>query len=1379
MKRVIFLILFAVCAGLFFNSCPTHTDPPSDTPETYGILTLSGFPGGEVKIYSYAQDIDTQKTLESAMAPGPIAAAAGGGSTLELYTTSNGSQRFSQSGTYLVVVTVDGKQRFKAGVSFTNGNAALGYNGMTWKDDLPSDLVDQTMIITGFPEGNSVTINVYDYSGTIESQKALEDIIAAGPIATMTGSGSMVEVKTPDGQPFTQSGTYLVVVTVNGEQSLKAGVSFTNGGAAFNYSDLQKKSDLSDGGNGGNQIPGKYAEDFWGEWIRIDNGDTWYISGSKIQISGSVNARPSNPSLVKQSAQVIKVSEGSGPPYYLFASRTANATLRGKIILMDDVSARSARGTSIGDMEIDIRNPKQPEKAAVKVQPDAGGEFAAPGLIGGDEYEAIVKRPDGSNLTVPLPPVLIPPDDPVYQPPVVPIPVVTEGVNLKTSIRPQYGEDTTRLYADGTSMNFLLEVENVGTEDCTAAIYEIKYDSAYLAIIDSSPNKRLGTLTPKQSGGSTYKKSIPLTITGKPLTGNLALKDVEIEVKINDTIVQKTWNDSVTIRYNRAKIPFRIGASSPVQGIIKVPGGTSYYFKTNSSSDGIYTYTEYLPWSTEDYFVVFSGATAATEAVYALGINTPLPPAQDFNTFNDLGIYEGSAGNDDENHAVRIESSNSIMAYLHGGSQSADIDYYRINLGNEVPTVRLVSMERSGFKEDGGNGDGKISPGESAYLDLVVKNETEQSRKITVDLSVTGDYAGQITLDKESSSIDNLGAGYYASLTNGAGSSSLDTISMFTGDLSKALKFSLGESCPTEITIPFTLSFTDSTTNEKWTETVDLTITTRDKNIHIAEPAADNCVLSPYNTNDDSHINPGDNFYYDITIKNSGDEAVSGLNGVLATTASTSIIGINTSSVNLGALEPGASYTARYSFTVSSSCPPGTDIPFTLTLTSSTGQIWEISPPAIMVKASTPANLQAAAASTDSIALSWDSVAGASGYKVYYAASESGEYTLVISPTDTTYTHTGRTSGTLYYYKVSAFGSAGDGGESGQSAAVPAKTWTNLPAFNTEVTGTVSEGIPEYYRFHVSNGMEYAFTSTRAGAVTWEDGTTWFFLSSGPQTQAPTQDGWALINLTDTGDYSFSVAIPVPGGLQAAAASTNSIALTWDPVAGASGYKVYYAASESGPYSLAGSTTGAATYTHTGRSAGTVYYYRVSTSDGSDGESERSPAVPAKTWMNLIFNKSAAGAASEDIPDYYRFHVSSGVSYTFTSNKAGAVIWESGPDWFTLNSGAQSQTADSTGWALIKFDSSGAYTIKVTSVEVAVSGFSIGSDTGTVNETAKTIAVLVPYGTNLGSLTPVVTTAAGWTCATTGPQNFTGPAEYRFTKDSAVQAYTVTVTRRG
>ena len=61
------------------------------------------------------------------------------------------------------------------------------------------------------------------------------------------------------------------------------------------------------------------------------------------------------------------------------------------------------------------------------------------------------------------------------------IPIRAEWVNLKVNIRPvDDSVDMTRLYADWTEMDFVVEIENVGTENSTAAIYELLWDDTPL-----------------------------------------------------------------------------------------------------------------------------------------------------------------------------------------------------------------------------------------------------------------------------------------------------------------------------------------------------------------------------------------------------------------------------------------------------------------------------------------------------------------------------------------------------------------------------------------------------------------------------------------------------------------------------------------------------------------------------------------------------------------------------------------------------------------------------------------------------------------------------------------------------------------------------------
>ena len=68
--------------------------------------------------------------------------------------------------------------------------------------------------------------------------------------------------------------------------------------------------------------------------------------------------------------------------------------------------------------------------------------------------------------------------------------------------------------------------------------------------------------------------------------------------------------------------------------------------------------------------------------------------------------------------------------------------------------------------------------------------------------------------------------------------------------------------------------------------------------------------------------------------------------------------------------------------------------------------------------------------------------------------------------------------------------------------------------------------------------------------------------------------------------------------------------------------------------------------------------------------------------------------------------------------------------------------------------------------------------TGTVNEASKTIALTVPYGTDITALVPTITHTGASISPNTGvAQNFTSPVEYTVTAaDSSTQKYTVTVT---
>lgn len=72
-----------------------------------------------------------------------------------------------------------------------------------------------------------------------------------------------------------------------------------------------------------------------------------------------------------------------------------------------------------------------------------------------------------------------------------------------------------------------------------------------------------------------------------------------------------------------------------------------------------------------------------------------------------------------------------------------------------------------------------------------------------------------------------------------------------------------------------------------------------------------------------------------------------------------------------------------------------------------------------------PTNVKAAAATSSSIDITWNTVAGATQYEVWRSQSAAGAYTLVTTAAATSFTNIGLTKGQPYYYKVRAYRLAG------------------------------------------------------------------------------------------------------------------------------------------------------------------------------------------------------------------------------------------------------------------------------------------------------------------------------------------------------------------
>ncbi|MGI4791118.1 MAG: malectin domain-containing carbohydrate-binding protein [Janthinobacterium lividum] len=90
----------------------------------------------------------------------------------------------------------------------------------------------------------------------------------------------------------------------------------------------------------------------------------------------------------------------------------------------------------------------------------------------------------------------------------------------------------------------------------------------------------------------------------------------------------------------------------------------------------------------------------------------------------------------------------------------------------------------------------------------------------------------------------------------------------------------------------------------------------------------------------------------------------------------------------------------------------------------------------------------AATAGNASASLSWGTVAGASGYNVYRATVSGGPYTKVNSSIvmSTSYSDTGLTNGTTYYYAVTVLTAGGESAYSSSTSVAPVASVAALPA---------------------------------------------------------------------------------------------------------------------------------------------------------------------------------------------------------------------------------------------------------------------------------------------------------------------------------------------
>jgi RHS repeat-associated protein len=254
-----------------------------------------------------------------------------------------------------------------------------------------------------------------------------------------------------------------------------------------------------------------------------------------------------------------------------------------------------------------------------------------------------------------------------------------------------------------------------------------------------------------------------------------------------------------------------------------------------------------------------------------------------------------------------------------------------------------------------------------------------------------------------------------------------------------------------------------------------------------------------------------------------------------------------------------------------------------------------------------PSNLTATATSSSQINLTWmDNSSNEMEFQIERSTDGGNSFTLIhtASSNSVNYTNTGLTTGSTYHYRLRAVNSGGNSDYSNSASAsltVPSApsglsataanssqinlTWTdnsnNEIGFRIERSLTLGSG---YNEVHVTGANESTWSNTGLSA-----GTTYHY-----RIRATNHVGNSNYSTTSTAITTAPVPV-APSGLAAVAASSTSVTLNWvDDSTNETGFEIERSSNGGSTYVWIHTTaSNAVSYTNTGLTAGSTYYYRI------------------------------------------------------------------------------------------------------------------------------------------------------------------------------------------
>ncbi len=263
----------------------------------------------------------------------------------------------------------------------------------------------------------------------------------------------------------------------------------------------------------------------------------------------------------------------------------------------------------------------------------------------------------------------------------------------------------------------------------------------------------------------------------------------------------------------------------------------------------------------------------------------------------------------------------------------------------------------------------------------------------------------------------------------------------------------------------------------------------------------------------------------------------------------------------------------------------------------------------------TPTGLTATATSSSQINLSWTDVATETGFKIERKTGVGGTYSQIatVGAGVVTYSNTGLTANTTYYYRIRATNAGGDSPYSSEANATTLDVAPAAPSglsatsiSSTQINLSWTDNATNETGFKIerktgSGGTYAQIATTGAGVTIYSDtgltaGTTYFYRVRA--TNAVGDSAYSVEASATTG----TVPPDTPTGLTATATSSSQINLSWTDVATETGFKIERKTGVGGTYSqIATVGAGIVTYSNTGLTANTTYYYRIrATNAGGD-----------------------------------------------------------------------------------------------------------------------------------------------------------------------------------